>query len=173
MVCSVPIMSPAETKAQKAGHPARSQGCTKRYLPLRIHLTDRSRLILVALATAVVTALGIVLVAVYVPAKYTDRIQGKWVRFGVMTAGLIVFSLSSYWKARKSLRFWSIFLIFLALHLLGVGHLWAVYNGLSTLAVGLVGGVEWGCMALFIYWILGVGPDLRRHHSPSSWIPTL
>jgi len=115
----------------------------------------------------------ILLVVVYVPAKYTDRIQGKWARFAAMTGFLVVFSLSSYWKSRKSPGFWGIFLSFLALHLLGVGHLWAVYNGLSTLVVGLVGGAEWVCMALVIYWVLGVGPDMRSHHSRSRWIPKL
>ena len=140
---------------------------------MRIQLSDRGRLILVALILAVVIVTVGVSIGLLVPAQYTHRIQGKWVRFAVMTAGFIVFSLNSYWRSRKSLGFWGIFLSFLVLHLLGVGHLWAVYNGLSTLVVGLVGGAEWGCMALVIYWVLDVGPDLRSHHSRSRWIPRL
>jgi len=142
-------------------------------MPLRIQINDRRRLILVAFTLAVVIVTLGVSIGLLVPAQYTHRIQGKWVRFGVMTVFFIVYSLKTYWRAVKSVGFWGIFLSFTALHLFGVGHLWSVYNGLSTLAVGLVGAVEWGCMALFIYWILGVGPDLRRHLSPSSWIPTL
>ena len=142
-------------------------------MPLKIQLTDRSRLILAALAVAVLMMLFILLMVVYVPSHYTDRIHWKWVRFAVMTAGFIVFSLNSYWRSRKSLGFWGIFSTFLVMHLLGVGHLWAVYNGLSTLVVGLVGGAEWGCMALVIYWVLDVGPDLRSHQSRSRWIPRL
>jgi hypothetical protein len=141
-------------------------------MPLRA-LTDRGRLILAALAIAVVMIVSIMVIVVLVPTQYTDRIQGKWVRFGFMTIIFLGYSLKTYWKQRNSFGFWIIFLSFTALHLFGVGHLWSVYNGLSTLAVGLVGAVEWGCMALFIYWILGVGPDLRHHLSPSSWIPTL
>lgn len=142
-------------------------------MPLRIELTDRKRLILAALAVAIATIVVIALTVVYVPARYTDRIQGRWVRFALVTIFFIVFSLNSYWKSRKSLGFWGIFLSFLTLHLLGVGHLWAIYNGLSTLVVGLVGGAEWVCMALVIYWVLGVGPDVRPERPKSRWTPTL
>ncbi len=126
---------------------------------------------MVALAVTVVTVVVIVLSVVFVPAQYADRIQGKWVRFGVMTAFFTVFSLKAYWRTRKSVRFWCIFLSFLALHLFGVGHLWTVYNGLSTLEVGLVGGGEFALMALVIYWVLGLGPDARLHRPKSPWIP--
>ncbi len=142
-------------------------------MPLRIELTDRKRLILVASAVAIATIVVIALAVVYVPARYMDRIQGKWVRFGVMTIAFAVFSLNSYWRKRKSLGFWGIFLSFLGLQIFGVGRLWTVYNGLSTLVVGLVGGVEWVCMALVIYWVLGVGPDVRPQRPKSRWIPTL
>ena len=124
-----------------------------------------------ALAVAIVTIVFIVLTVVYVPPHYTDRVQGKWVRFAFITVFLIAFSLKTYWKARKLLGFWCIFLSFFVLHLLGLGHLWAVYDGLPTLVAGLVGGAEWVCMALVIYWVLGVGPDVHTHRSRSRWIP--
>jgi uncharacterized membrane protein len=139
---------------------------------LRIQFTDRSRLFLVALALVILMALLVALVALYVPAKYTDKIQSKWVEFGVITSFLVVFSMRAYWKARKSFGFWGIFLSFLALHLFGVGHLWAVYNGLSILEVGFISGAEILCLALTIYWVLGVGPDDGRHFR-SPWIPKI
>jgi|tagenome__1003787_1003787.scaffolds.fasta_scaffold20202143_2 hypothetical protein len=80
-----------------------------------------------------------------------------------MTAIFIAYSLRVYWRARKSVSFWCIFLSFLAVHLLGVGHLWTAYNGLSTFEVGLVGGAEFLSMAFVIYLALCVSPDMRRH----------
>jgi hypothetical protein len=57
------------------------------------------------------------------------------------------------------------------LHLFGVGRLWAYYNGLSTVSVAFLGGIEFACMALVIYWVLGIAPDTRPHRSKSPWIP--
>jgi hypothetical protein len=90
-----------------------------------------------------------------------------------MTVAFALFSLNSYWKERRSLGFWAIFLGFLGLQMFGVGRLWMLYNGLSTLVVGLVGAAEWVCMVLVIYWVLGVGPDVRRHAPKSRWTPTV
>lgn len=139
---------------------------------MRIQLTDRSRLILVALMAAILGMAVASLLVVYLPPRYADEIQGKWVRFGAMTSVFVAFSLKAFWKLRTSLSFWLIFLIFLLLHVVGVGHLWAVYNGLSTTMVGLLGGAEWGFMGLVIYWVLGVGPDLHAHRPRSPWIPS-
>jgi hypothetical protein len=125
----------------------------------------------VAIAVAIGTMGFIVLTVVYVSPHYTDRVQGKWVRFALITVVLIAFAISRYWKIRKSLGFWGIFLAFLAIHMFGVGYLWAIYNGLPTLVVGFVSGAELVCMALVIYWVLGVGPDARSHSAKSPWIP--
>jgi hypothetical protein len=140
-------------------------------VPLNFKLSDRGRLIVSALAVAIVTMAAIILAVVFVPAQYAEKIQGKWVRFALMTIFFFVFSMKSYWKERKSMGFWGIFLSFLALHIFGLGHLWAVDNGLSTLEVALAGGAEFVLMALVIYWLLGVGPDPRPHRSKSPWIP--
>jgi hypothetical protein len=126
-----------------------------------------------SLALGAIVLLSVGFVVVFVPSAYIDRIQGKWVRFGAMTAIFIAYSLKTYWRVRNSLGFWCIFAGFLALHVLGVGHLWLIYNGLSTIEVGIIGGAEWGCMALLIYWVLGIRPDVRRQHPKSRWIPTL
>lgn len=142
-------------------------------MPLKIQLSDRGRLILVALTVAVVIVVVGVLVGLLVPLRYTHRIQGKWVRFVGMTIIFIAYSLRTYWRAKNSLGFWCIFLGFLVLHILGVGHLWSIYGGLSTIEVGLIGGAEWVCMALVIYWVLGVRPNVRSQRPKSRWIPTL
>jgi hypothetical protein len=139
----------------------------------KVQLTDRGRLILTALGVTTVILLGIVLVAVFVPAKYSASILGKWLRFGLITVFLVVFSLKAYWSAHKSVGFWCIFLLFLAFYLLGVGHLWSVYGGLSTLEVMLVGGMGFICLGLVNYWVLGIRPDLRPRRAKSRWIPEI
>ena len=141
--------------------------------PLKFQLTDRGRLILTALGVAAVIVLGTLLVVVFVPAKYSASIPGKWFRFGLINVFLVVYSLNAYWKARKSVGFWCIFLSFLALYLFGVGHLWAVYGGLSTLEVMIVGGMGFICMGLVTYWVLGIGPDLRPRRTKSPWTPEI
>jgi hypothetical protein len=136
---------------------------------MRIQLSDRGRLILTALATFVLVAAAII----SVPSRYLNSIEWKWVRFGGMTLFLILYSLKTYWRQRKSVRFLAIFLGFLSLDLFGVGYLWSIYNGLSTIEVAIVGVLEWVCMALLIHWALGVGPDVRTQHPKSPWTPTL
>jgi hypothetical protein len=139
----------------------------------KFQLTDRGRLLLTALGVTTVMLLGIAVVVVLVPVKYSASIPGKWFRVGLISVFLVVFSLKSYWSARKSVGFWCIFLAFLALYLFGVGHLWAVYDGLSTLEVMLVGGVGFVCLGLANYWVLGIRPDLRPRRSKSPWIPEI
>jgi flagellar biosynthesis protein FlhB len=140
---------------------------------LSVQLGDRRRLILVALVAAALVALFAILSVALIPHRYTERIQPRWVRFSAITVFLVLYSAKTYWNACKSLRLWAIFLAFLGLHLFGVGHLWAAYNGFSTLEATLLGGAEWLCMALIIYRALGIGPDARSNHSQSRWIPTL
>jgi hypothetical protein len=146
---------------------------TPKIVKKKFQLTDLGRLILTALGVTTVILLGIVLVAVFVPAKYSASIQFKWLRFGLITVYLVVFSLKAYWSAHKSVGFWCIFLGFLALYLLGVGHLWAVYGGLSTLEVMLVGGMGFICLGLVNYWVLGIRPDLRPRRAKSPWFPEI
>jgi hypothetical protein len=136
-------------------------------------LSDGARLILVALFLAGVIGAVILASVVFVPSLYADRIQSNWLRFGVMTIVFSVFSVKAYWKARKSLGFWIIFFSFLVVQCIGVGHLWATYNGLSTLIVALVGSGEWALMAVVLHWIIGVEPNLHPWRSRSRWIPTL
>jgi hypothetical protein len=67
--------------------------------------------------------------------------------------------VKAYWKLRKSLNFWAILLGFLVFHLLGPGYFFYMGRGLPLLVFGPVCGIEFGCMALVVYWFLGVGPD--------------
>jgi hypothetical protein len=137
-------------------------------VPLRFQLGDKGRLILTALGLT--TIIGVL--AVYLPLRYLERIQWKWIRFSIGTALFIWFSLKAYWKLHRSLPFWSIFSGFLVVHLLGVGWVYYAAGGLSLLEVGPVLGIEWGCMAVVIYWVLHTGPDLRQRPK-SPWTPTL
>lgn len=137
-------------------------------------LSDTSRLLLVASIVAIVfiglTIGGVVLF--HPNPKSADRVPWKWIRFSLAFGCLIWFSLNAYWRLRKSLPFWGIFATFLLVHGLGLGYLYSTGQGLSTLEVSLVSGLAFGCMALVIYWVLGVGPEVRRQHSKSPWIPT-
>ena len=54
-------------------------------MPLRVGLTDRTRLMLVALVTAGVIACIIFVGVALVPARYSSHIQAKWVRFALVT----------------------------------------------------------------------------------------
>jgi hypothetical protein len=126
----------------------------------------------VILAALVIVAI-VAAIGVFLPQQYFEKIQWKWFRFSTGTILLVWLSLHAYWKIRKSLRFWCIFLSFLAVHLLGVGHFYYVGGGLSTVEVAVVGGIEWGCMAVVIYKVLRATPDLRQRHPRSPWTPTL
>jgi hypothetical protein len=140
---------------------------------LKLKLSDRKRLVLSALAVASIIIVGVIALIFLVPAKYHSNIDFKWFRFGVATAVLILYSVHAYWRARRSLRFWCIFLSFLAVYVFGVGYLWTIYGGLSTAEIALIAFLWWICMALVIYWMLGIGPDLRRHRGKSPWVPEL
>ena len=123
---------------------------------MKIQLGDKTRLILAAIVVAIAFVGGVVLFAEFVPAQH--RIQTKWVRFlfvGVMFVG---YAIRAYWKLRRSLVFWSIFLGFLVIHLLGFGYFFYVGSGLPLLVFGPSCAVELMGMGFVIYWILGVGP---------------
>lgn len=126
---------------------------------MKIKLSDRGRLILVAMTLAVL----IMLAAFVVPPRYIERFQWKWFRFSLETVLWVWILLRIYWKLRRSLVFWGIFTGFLVVHALGVGHFYYVGQGFGLLEVALVYGVETICMAVVIYWVLHTGPDLRQY----------
>jgi hypothetical protein len=126
---------------------------------MRIKLSDTARLILAAIAMVLILLLVGWVVLAFVPHQYTDRIQGKWVRFGVVSIFLIGYATKAYWKLRRSMGLWAIFAGFLIIHAFGVGRFFYLGNGLPLLTFGPVCGIEFGCMALTIYWFLGAGPD--------------
>jgi hypothetical protein len=136
---------------------------------MKIKLSDRGRLILVAVTLVML----IMLVAFTVPTRYLEKFQWKWFRFSLEAVICVSIMLRIYWKLRRSLVFWCIFAGFLCLHILGVGYYYYMGPGLGVLAVGLVYGIETICMAIVIYWILRTGPGLREHNSQSPWTPTL
>jgi hypothetical protein len=128
---------------------------------LKMHLGDKTRLILAAIVVAIVFVGGIMLFAEFVPVQH--RIQTKWVRFLFVSVlfvsvGFVGYAIRAYWKLRRSLIFWSVFLGFLVIHLLGIGYFFYVGSGLPLLVFGPVCAVELMGMGFVIYWILGVGP---------------
>jgi len=128
-------------------------------MSLKTHPNDRKRLILTALAAAIVIMLVVSSLAIFVPFQATTRVEGKWVRFGLVSIALLAYSIATYWKLRKSLTFWAVFLGYLAIHMLGVGYFFYFGRGLPLLLFGPICGIEWALMALIVYWILGVGPS--------------
>jgi hypothetical protein len=123
---------------------------------LKIHLGDKTRLILAAIVVAIAFIGGVVLFAESVPVQH--RIQTKWVRFLFVSVVFVGYAVRAYWKLRRSFAFWSIFLVFLVIHLLGVGYFFNAGSGLPLLIFGPICAVELIGMGFVIYWILGVGP---------------
>lgn len=140
---------------------------------MKRNLSDRARLVLVALTFTVVIAAVILATAIFIPERYVSgMIQRHWIRFGGATVFLFAVLLRVYWNARKSFGFWIMFSGFLVVHCAGVGHLWSVYNGFSTLVLALFGSAEWVFMALVFHWVTGIEPRLRPWRSRSRWVPT-
>lgn len=79
-------------------------------------------------------------------------------RFLFVSVGFVGYAIRAYWKLRRSLIFWSIFLGFLVIHLLGIGYFFYAGPGLPLLIFGPSCAVELMGMGFVIYWILGVGP---------------
>lgn len=123
---------------------------------MKIHLGEKTRLILAAIVVAIAFVGAVVLFAGFVPAQY--RIQTKWVRFLFVSVMCVGYAIRAYWKLRRSLVFWSIFLGFLVIHLLGIGYFFYFGSGLPLLVFGPSCAVELMGMGFVIYWILGVGP---------------
>ena len=128
-------------------------------MPVTHHPGDKIRLLLVAIVLAVATIGGIVLID-FVPPQY--RIQPKWLRFGLLSCLWTAYAIKAYWKLRRSVTFWSVFLCFLIVHLFGMGYFFYVGPGLPFLVFGPACGVELIAMGFVIYWILGVGPATVR-----------
>ncbi len=127
---------------------------------MKIQLADRWRLIIAAFVVTILIMVITVSLIVYVPERRLEKFEWKWFRFSLVSALLVWFSLKAYWKLRKSAVFWGIFAGFLLFHCLGFGYFHYVGQGLNTLEVALLSGVEWGCMAIIIYKALRAAPDL-------------
>src|SRR5579883_2075504 len=99
------------------------------YMPLRVHTNDRMRLILTSVAMAIAIMLAIVIGVALVPRKYTEYVEAKWVRFAFVNAFLVLYELKAYWKLRKSIQFWAIFVGSLIVYLFGLGYFFHNGNG--------------------------------------------
>jgi hypothetical protein len=120
---------------------------------------DFGRLILVAIAAAIVILVGIVAVVVWIPPAEVARISGKWIRFALVTGFLVFYELRAYRKLHKSLGFWGIFLGAMAAYLVCVGYFFYYGNGISLVTFVLAGVAQATCFALVIYGVFGVGPS--------------
>ena len=116
------------------------------------------RLIVTSSIVAMVIASVIVIGVAVVPPRYIERTQLKWVEFGLVSAFLVIYELRAYWKLRKSISFWCVFLGMLFVYLTGLGYFFYAGNGVSMVTFALTGGVEFACMAIVIYWLLDAGP---------------
>jgi hypothetical protein len=133
---------------------------------------DRSRL----LTTSLVVAAGIIIVifiyADLVPSRYTGRIDGKWIRFSIESGFFFWYLLASYRKLRRSIQFWTLYLIVFSFHVAAVGHLYAAYSGgISTITFVSICMAEFVFMGLIIRWFLKVWPsraDLTIGHRDRS-----
>lgn len=122
-------------------------------------MSDRNRLILTAFAVAAILTGGILLIVSVVPPSYLNRFQAKWIRFGGVTIFFVWYTLRAYWKLRRRVSFWTIYILVLVIHIWGLGHFFFHGNGVSTVTFAVAGAAEFGCMGLVIYWTLGRWPD--------------
>jgi hypothetical protein len=120
---------------------------------------DLRRLVLAAITVAIVVLAGIVAVVVWAPPTDVTRIPGKWIRFALVNGFLVFYELRAYWKLRKSLGFWGIFLGALGAYLACVGYFFYYGDGISLATFVLAGVAEATCFALVIYGVFGVGPS--------------
>ena len=121
---------------------------------------DRVRLLLAATGVAVVAIPAIVAVIILIPGQ--DRINWKWGRFTVVTIFFVVYCLTTYWRARKDLRFWAILFGIFVLHFLGVGYFYYAGPGLPLMVFGPIVALEWALLAVAVYHFLGIGPPAAR-----------
>ncbi len=126
---------------------------------------DRLRLTVAALGLSIVLLFLMWASFVLVPKRYLDFVfsNPKWGRFAVVTIFFVGYCLRTYWKARKRLTFWGIFLGVLILHLLGVGYFYYAGAGLPLLVFGPVVALEWALLAVAVHHFLGVGPKIRKY----------
>jgi hypothetical protein len=120
-----------------------------------VRLSDQLRFaLLVLLLVAAPIAIGL-----YVPGGIVHNLTSKWARFTILTVCLLGFLTNAYWKVRTDLRFWSIYLIFATIHIVGVGYFFWSGNGLPFPIFEIICVAEIVGMGLVIYWVLGIGPS--------------
>jgi hypothetical protein len=129
-------------------------------MPLKAEAKDQVRLLLTATGLAALVIVLLIGTMVFKPGLYKHQINWKWVRFAVVTLAFVAYCLKTYWKARKYLGFWVIFLGVLVLHVLGVGYFYYAGVGLPLLIFGPVVALEWALLAIAVHHILGIRPDL-------------
>jgi hypothetical protein len=119
-----------------------------------MHLSDWQRFALaILLLVAIPVAIGL-----YGSDRVVHGLATKWERFALLTLCLLGFLVKAYWKVRTDVRFWSIYLVFTAIHFVGLGYFFWFGNGLPFPIFELACAAEIIGMGLVIYWVLGVGP---------------
>jgi hypothetical protein len=131
-------------------------------MPLSTKTKDRTLLLLTAIGVAAVAMVSMFAIIVLVPHRYLDHLSWKWVRFAVVTLAFVVYCLRTYWRARKSPKFWAFLLGILVLHLLGVGYFFYTGEGLPLAIFGPTVALEWALLALIVYHSLGIAPETLR-----------
>ena len=137
-----------------------------------VHLTDRVRLYVVALLSCVVMALAIAAFTKYLPGFLAD-VDPPLVRFIVVTVVLPIYCLHAYRHLLRSIKFWGIFICFIAVHIFIVGEVYELFGGLPFELMVIAAYVEVVVLGFTIHWVLRALPDLRVSKSKSPWIPTL
>jgi hypothetical protein len=130
-------------------------------MSLKASTKDHVRLILTAIG---IVSLGFVLLlglGRFAPGIFRHHPNLKLIRFLVISVVFAGYCVKVYWKARKHLEFWAILTAVLALHFFGVGYFFFTGPGLSTLTLGVVGGLEMALLAVALYRVLGIAPSAR------------
>jgi hypothetical protein len=139
---------------------------------MRLELTDRIRLYLVAGVFSIVLVTALLLLVLLLP-RAPFSVDPVLIRFSFNTLFLVAYGIHVYRHLRKSWRFRAIFVCFLAFHVFVVGAFWAAAGGLPIRLLGLLGFAEFALLGITVYWVLGALPDFRVRKARSPWIPTL
>ena len=121
---------------------------------MSVGFSDRKRF---ALAVLLLVALPIVIGLLASPG-IVHWLASKWERFILLSSAVFIYVMRTYWKAKRDLRFWVIYLGFVVIHLCGIGYFFWTGGGLPFPIFELASAGEAIGMGLVLYWILGISP---------------
>jgi hypothetical protein len=134
--------------------------------------SDNQRLLLVSVGVSLSLICAISLLVTLVPNISSEWLRRGWIRFSILATAQFLYSMKVYWPLRKIGLFWCLLSLVTAFHVLVVGHFWKNYGGLSYLSLFAIQLAEWLALALAVYLVFGITPNLRQN-TGGRWLPRM